>query len=154
MVQALPPNGTNHPLDVGPLPRRARRGQHLFYAHVSHLVSEVGAEDGVPVAQQVARQLVEGKGLPQLLSRPLRGRVRGHVAVKNAPTVMGQNQKHVKNLEMEGEHGEEIDGDHPNRDSRGTFGGSGLEPRGPSQAVPVGRAAPSRWPFFGDQRDA
>ena len=59
MVQAVPPNGTNHPLDVGPLPRRARRGQHFFYAHVSHLFSEVRAEDGVPVAQQVARQLVE-----------------------------------------------------------------------------------------------
>ena len=32
MVQAVPPNGTNHPLDVGPLTRRARRGQHFFYA--------------------------------------------------------------------------------------------------------------------------
>ena len=111
MVQALPPNGTNHPLDVRPLPRRARRGQHLADAQVSHLVSEVLAEDGVAIAQQVAREWVEGKGLPQLLSRPLRGRVRGHVAVENAPTVMGQNQKDVKNLETEGGHGEEVDGD-------------------------------------------
>jgi hypothetical protein len=30
-------------------------------------VSEVLAEDGIAVAQQVARQLVEGKGVPQLL---------------------------------------------------------------------------------------
>jgi hypothetical protein len=30
-----------------------------------------------------------------LLSRPLRGRVRGHVKVNNTTTVMGQNQKHV-----------------------------------------------------------
>ena len=31
------------------------------------------------VAQQIARKLVKGKGLAQLLSRPLRGRVRGNV---------------------------------------------------------------------------
>ena len=79
-----------------------RRRQHLADAHVSHLVLEVRAEDGVLVAQHVTRQLVEGKGLPQLLSRPLRGRVRGHVVVENAPTVMGQHQKDVKNLETEG----------------------------------------------------
>jgi hypothetical protein len=111
MVQALPPNGTNHPLHVGSLPGGARRGQNFADAHVSHLVSEVSAEDGVAVAQQVARQLVKGKGLPQLLSRPLCGRVRGHVAVNNTTTVMGQNQKHVKDLETEGGHGEEVDGD-------------------------------------------
>ena len=85
MVQALTPNGTNHPLDVGSLPGGARRGQHFADAHVSHLFSEVMAEDGVAIAQQVARELVEGKGLPQLLSRPLCGRVRSHIEVENAP---------------------------------------------------------------------
>jgi hypothetical protein len=111
MVQALPPNGTNHPLDVGSLPRRARRGQNFADAQVSHLVLEVLAEDGIAVAQQVAWELVEGKGLPQLLSRPLRGRVRGHLEVNNTTTVVGQNQKHVQDLETEGGHGEKVDGD-------------------------------------------
>ena len=44
-------------------------------AHVSHLFSEVKAEDRIAVAQQVAWELVKGKGLPQLLSRPLGRRV-------------------------------------------------------------------------------
>jgi hypothetical protein len=35
-------------------------------AHVSHLFSEVIAEDRIPIAQQVTRELVKGKGLPQL----------------------------------------------------------------------------------------
>ncbi|HKU27817.1 MAG TPA: hypothetical protein VJQ54_20265, partial [Candidatus Sulfotelmatobacter sp.] len=35
----------------------------------------------------------------------------GHVAVNNTTTVMGQNQKHVKDLKTEGGHGEEVDGD-------------------------------------------
>src|ERR1700745_3072805 len=89
MVQALPPNGTNHPRDVGPLPRGARRGHNFADAHVSHLVLEVLAEDSVAVAQQVARKLVKGKGFSQLLSGPLRGWVSSHIAVDNATPVMG-----------------------------------------------------------------
>ena len=52
--------------------------------------------------EQVARELVKGKGLPQSLSRPLGGRVRGHIEVQNATPVMRQNQKHVKDLETPG----------------------------------------------------
>src|SRR5664279_3360444 len=112
MVKALAPNGTNHPLYIRSLPRRARCGQHFVDAHVSHLFSEVLAEDSIAVAQQVARQLVKGKGLPQLLSRPLCGGVGGHIEVQNATPVMGQYQKHVKHLETYGGHSEEVDGDH------------------------------------------
>ena len=71
MIEALTPNGTNHPFHVGSLPGRARRGQHFVDAHVSHLFSEVTAEDRIAVAQQVTRELVKGKSLPQLLSGPL-----------------------------------------------------------------------------------
>jgi len=74
MVQALAPDRTNHPLDVGPLPGGSRGAQHFLDAHVSHLSLEGIAEDSIAVPQQVARQLVEGKGLSQLLPRPLRGR--------------------------------------------------------------------------------
>jgi len=84
MIEALTPNGTNYPLHVGSLPRRSRRGQHFVDAHVSHLFSELIAEDSIAVAQQVTRELVEGKGLPQLLSCPLRGGVGSHIEVKNA----------------------------------------------------------------------
>ena len=107
----LPPNGTNHPLHIGSLPGGAWRGQNFADAHVSHLFSEVLAEDGIAVAQQVARELVEGKRLPQLLSCPLRGRMRGHIAVQYAPPLMGQDQKHVQDLETEDGHGEEVEGD-------------------------------------------
>jgi hypothetical protein len=109
MIKALAPNGTNHPLDVGSLPRGARRRQHFADAQVSHLSSECIAEDGIAVAQQITRELVKGEGFPQLLSRPLRGRVSGHIEVKNTTTVMGQYEKHVKDLESDGGHGEEID---------------------------------------------
>jgi len=43
MIEALAPNGTNHSLYIGSLPRRARCGQDFANAHVSHLFSEVKA---------------------------------------------------------------------------------------------------------------
>src|SRR5208283_3072674 len=112
MIEAFAPNGTNHPLHVRPLPRRARSGQHFMDAYVSHLFSEFKAEDSITVAQQVTRELVKGKGLPQLLSCPLGSRVGGHIEVQNATPVVGQYQKHVKHLETDGGHREEVDRDH------------------------------------------
>jgi hypothetical protein len=105
MIEALTSNGTNHPLHIGSLPRRARCRQHFLDAHVSHLFSELLAEDGIAVTKQVTRELGKGKGLPQLLPRPLGGRVGGHIEVKNATSVMGQYQKHIEDLEPDGGYG-------------------------------------------------
>ena len=93
MIETLTANGSNHSLDIGSLPRRARCRQDFADAHVSHLFSEVSAEDSIAVAQQVTGELGKGECRPQLLSRPLRGRVGGDVKVQNAAPVMGQNQK-------------------------------------------------------------
>ena len=111
MIEALAPNGTNHPLHIGSLPRGARRRQHFADAHVSDMPSKCITEDSIAVAQQVARELVKRKGFPQLLSCPLGGRVGGHIEVENAPAVMSQHQKHVKHLKANSRHGKEIDGD-------------------------------------------
>src|SRR5437870_13723380 len=111
MIEALASNRSNHSLYIGSLPRRARCRQNLADAHVSHLFSEGIPEDSIAVAQQVAREVVKGKCLPQLLSRLLRGRMSGHIEVQNAAPVMGQHQKHVKDLETDSGHGEEADGD-------------------------------------------
>ena len=111
MIEAFATNGANHPLDIGSLPRRARYRQDFANAHVSQVFSEVIAKDRIAVAQEVARELGKGKCLAQLLSRPLRGREGGHIEVQNAALVMGQHQEHVKDLEPDGGHGEEVDRD-------------------------------------------
>jgi len=111
MIEALATNGSDHSLDIGSLPRRARCRQDFADAHVSHLFPELSAENSIAVAQQVARKLGEGKGLPQLLSRPFRGRVGGNIEVQNAAAVMGQNQENVENLEVDRGHCEEINRD-------------------------------------------
>ena len=111
MVQALSPNRTNDALNIRPLPRGSRGGKDFLDSHVGYLSVEVTAVDGIAIAEQVARELVEGKCLPQLLSRPLRTRVGGHIEVQDSAPVMGQHQKHIENLETKGRHGKEIDGD-------------------------------------------
>src|SRR2546430_17429794 len=75
MIEAFATNGANHPLDVGSLPRRARCRQDFANAHVSHVFSEVIAQDRIAVAQEGARGLGKGKCLARLLSGPLCGRV-------------------------------------------------------------------------------
>jgi hypothetical protein len=109
MIETLAPNGTNHPLHIGSLPRRSRRAEHLLDTHSSYLCSKVITEDSIAVAQQATRHLVKGKGLPQLLSRPLRGRVGGHIEMQNATPVMSQHQEHVKNLETNRGYREEVE---------------------------------------------
>ena len=111
MIEAFAPNGTNDPLHVCSLPRRARCGQHFVDAHVSHVFSKVIAENRISAPQQVARDLIKRKCIPQLLSRPLGGRVAGDIEMNNAATIMGQYQKHVKDVEMHGGNREEIDRD-------------------------------------------
>jgi len=111
LIEALTTNGSDHSLYIGSLPRRARCRQDFADAHVSHLFPELSAENSIAVAQQVARKLGEGKGLPQLLSRPFRGRVGGNIEVQNAAAVMGQNQENVENLEVDRGHCEEINRD-------------------------------------------
>ena len=108
MIEAFATNGSDHPLDIGSLPRRARCRQHFANAHVSHVFSEVIAKDRIVVAQEVARELGKGKCLAQLLSGPICGRVGGHIEVQDATPVMGQHQKYVKDLEPDGGHGEEV----------------------------------------------
>jgi len=52
VIQALPPNGADHALDVRTLPRRSWRSQHFLNAQLFHLLGEFGTEDAVAIAQQ------------------------------------------------------------------------------------------------------
>src|SRR5258708_29382343 len=96
VVEALPANGADHPLDIGSLPGRPWRREHLFDAHRLHLLHKVRSEDPIAIAQQIARRGLPGKGLPQLLSSPFCGRMSGDAKMQNAPTSMRQHQAHIQ----------------------------------------------------------
>ena len=88
MVQTLAPNGTNYAFDIGSLPRSARCGQNLVNPHVGDLPAEFLPEDGVAIAQQVARDLLKRERFSQLLSCLFCRWVRGHIEVENAPAIV------------------------------------------------------------------
>jgi hypothetical protein len=89
MVQAFAPNGANDPFDIGSLPRSARCRQNFVNPHVCDLLAEFLPEDGVAIAQQVARNLLKRKRFSQLLSGPFRRWMGGHIEMENAPAVVG-----------------------------------------------------------------
>src|SRR6516225_2454074 len=63
VIQALPPKGADHPLDIGSLPGRPGCREHLWEAHRLHLLHQVRPEDPIPVAQQIARRGLPREGL-------------------------------------------------------------------------------------------
>jgi hypothetical protein len=50
MVQALPPNRPNHPLDIRPLLGRSWHAKHLLNPKFFDLLREIRTEDAVSIA--------------------------------------------------------------------------------------------------------
>jgi hypothetical protein len=128
MMQARTPNGTNQALDVGSLLTAARRGQHFGEAHVSHLLPEFMAEDGMWIPAARGDSLERGPGLrPRLAAAH---HVLAHAALTDVEAKFEQLT---------------VDAGAPQLGfSLDTSCGPGLEPHGKSPVVPVGRGAPSR----------
>src|SRR6266481_7082714 len=107
VIQTLPANAADQPLDIGSLPRRPGRREHLFDTHRLHLLHEVRPEDPIAIAQQIAWRGLPWEGLAQLLSGPLCGRVSCDAKMQNAPSVVSQYQEHIQDLEPDGRHRKE-----------------------------------------------
>jgi hypothetical protein len=105
VVQALAPDVGDQPLDVGILPRRARRGEDFLDAEVGGGSVEGLAVTAVAVVEQEARRRAEGKGLPDLPGHPHCGRVPRHVEVEDPASVVGHKDKAINHLEGGGGHG-------------------------------------------------
>src|SRR5450432_3564917 len=92
MIEALAPNGANHALHIGPVPRGSRRTKHLLHTHVVDLSGKVVAEDSIPISQQIAWRRVPGERIAKLLGGPFNGRMSRDVEVHYAPSMMGQHR--------------------------------------------------------------
>jgi hypothetical protein len=71
-------------------------------------INELQAKDAVPVAEQITWRSLPGKCLPELLSRPLGGRVCRDSEMNNPTSMVCQNQKHVKDLKPNRRHSKEV----------------------------------------------
>ena len=84
--------------------------QHLLDSHRLHLLHELVAEDAIAIPQQIAGHRVPRESFPQLVRRPLRGRMSGDGEMQNASAIVRQNEKDVQNLKADRRHREKIDG--------------------------------------------
>jgi hypothetical protein len=86
VIEALTSDRVNDALDVDVLPRRSRSREDLVDLHRADGGHDV-RERGIAVVQQVARRLVLGKGVAELLGRPC-SRTCGEAAFATASMIL------------------------------------------------------------------
>ena len=82
VIEALPPDRSDHAFDEWILPWTSRSNQHFLEAHVSDSFLKSSAIDLVPVAKQILGLQFPRERFHDLLRRPLCGRVGGDVEVQ------------------------------------------------------------------------
>ena len=111
MIQTLAPHRADQPLHERILPRTVRRRENFINTQVLHSVLELLAVDTVAIAEEVGRRGRVREGLHDLLGRPVRGGVLGHVEVDDAPAMVGEDDEDEEHPQPRGGHREEVDGD-------------------------------------------
>jgi len=100
MVQALSPDAPDSSFRHRILPRTPRGREHLLHAQAPDAPLKPCAIHGGAIAEQVSGAL-PGKGLDELLARPLGGGVFGHVEMDHLPSVVGQHDRDEEPLETD-----------------------------------------------------
>src|SRR5262249_49304299 len=95
VVEAIPPDRSDHPLRISVLPWRPRRDRAVANAHGAHTPNEGWAVSTIPIANETTRCRSPAVGLGQLLGNPFRGRMGGHAQPHQLSTTMLQNQKSI-----------------------------------------------------------
>src|SRR5215468_7280969 len=88
VIQAVPPDGSDQSLHIGPLPGAGGCAEDFLHAHALDSLVELAPIDLVPISEQVTWCGIFGKGFDHLLPRPCRRGMLRHVEVKDAPAIM------------------------------------------------------------------
>ena len=67
--------------------------QHLLNTERFDLLYELLPKDAIPVSQEKLRSRVPRKSLPELLNRPLGGRMPSHAEMDNPPPLVCKHEK-------------------------------------------------------------
>jgi hypothetical protein len=88
VIEALPPDGPDQAFHERILPRRTGRDKDFLRAHTLQQAIEVGSVAAVAITDQIRRGGLVGKGFADLLPRPGRGRMVGHIQMDDAAAVV------------------------------------------------------------------
>ena len=96
VVQALAPDGPDHPFNIGTLPGLAKCRKYLLDAHRLHLVSKILPKDLFAIPQHIAWRGLPRKRFAQLLHCPLCRGMGCHGEMQYASPLVRQHQEDIK----------------------------------------------------------
>ncbi len=96
VVETLPPNRSDQPLDERILPRRARCDENLLDSHAAYSIREAGTVDPVSVTNQIPGRGVIWERLDDLLRCPTRRRMICDVETSCRPSMVAENRKQTR----------------------------------------------------------
>ena len=108
MVKQIPAAVAHPTLGNPVLPWTSEAGPLWSNAKALHCVDDFLIEARVAIKDQVAGRRVVGECLPQLLNNPRTARMLGHVAMKDTPSIMRDDEEAVQHAERQRRHGKEI----------------------------------------------
>jgi hypothetical protein len=108
LVQQVPSAAFHPTLRDAVLPRTFKRRRDRPHLQGPNRRGNLESVFPIPVKDQKPGSRLERKRFPQLLDGPQAGRVLGHVEVRDAPTVVANDEKAIEHSESDRGDGEEI----------------------------------------------
>ena len=108
VIETFSPDRADQTLDVRCLPRGSWSGENFGDLQVRDLLTKGSAIDPITITEQIARRSVPGECLSDLRGGPLGSGMLSHVEMKDAPALVGKNQKDKEKLEVNGRHDEKV----------------------------------------------
>jgi hypothetical protein len=98
MVQAFPPDTSDHTLYIAILPRASCRYRNVFDAQTFYSRNEVMTVDSISIPYQITWCAVVGKRFDDLLRSPNGRGVLRHIKMQNTATVVRQDDEDVQHM--------------------------------------------------------
>ena len=111
VIQALPSDRADQPLDIRLLPGTLEGGDHFFDAHRLYSLTEILPIDLVPVSDQIARCCVLRERLHNLLRCPAGTRMFSHIEVHDSSAIIREYYQYKQHAERGSWNGEEVNCD-------------------------------------------
>ena len=101
VVQALPADRANEPLNVSVLPGRSERNRPISDAHGAQTLHEDWPVRGVPIPDEISRRMVPRECLGDLARDPFRGRICCYAKRYPKSSSVSYDNKTIENLESD-----------------------------------------------------
>lgn len=95
LVEQIPPARANPSFGHAVLPRTSETGSFWFDAEALYRINDLFIEVRTAIEDQITWRRVIGECFAQLLNNPRASRVFGHIEMKDAPPVMGNDEEAV-----------------------------------------------------------